>query len=106
MKTDNWKVPGNPKRERKLTKDWWDRAVLKSITQDDVAEELARVRKSDPKFWLRLILDSTPKEIRSDSNGLHVSFVLNGVELKPITGRVLESRSLPTNQCETDTLID
>lgn len=79
------------KRERKLTKDWWDKAVLKSITQDDVAEELERVRKNDPKFWLRLILDSVPKQILSESNGLQVILNLNGVDIRPLQGKVIQS---------------
>ena len=100
----NYKVQS--KRERKLTKDWWDKAVLKAITQDDVAIELERVRKSDNKFWLRLILDSIPKEIRSDSAGIGITFILNGVEIKPLQGKVLESRALPTKRGEIDTLND
>lgn len=95
-KTGSYYTPGHPKRERKLTKDWWDRAVLKATTQDDVIEELNKVKQSDPKFWLRLILDSVPKEIHSDSAGLQVILNLNGVEIKPIEGKLV--KSLPTNE--------
>ena len=86
-------TPGNPKRERKITKDWWDRAVLKATTQDDIIEELEKVKKDDPKFWLRLIYDSIPKHIVSENNGLQVNIILNGIEEKRvIQGRVIQDR--------------
>jgi len=85
-------TPGNPKRERKITKDWWDRAVLKATTQDDIADELKKLKESDPKFWLRLVLDSVPRHIVNENNGLVVRIVLDGIVGKsiPIPGQMVK----------------
>ena len=92
-KTNSYYTPGNPKRERRITKDWWDRAVLKMTTQEDVGRELEKVRKEDPKFWLRLILDSVPKQTINDNNGLQINLILSGIEGK----RVIQVRPIERN---------
>ncbi len=91
--TNTWGyyTPGNPKRDRRITKQWWDRAVLKATTQDDIVAELNALRKNDPKAWLRLIMESVPKEslVKTDSS-ITISFNLEGVrpaalDITPVT---------------------
>jgi hypothetical protein len=76
---ENYRVQS--KRPRKITKEWWDRAVLAATTSDDVAKELNRLRKDDYKAWLELILKSVPKEaIVKQDKTVHVTLSIEGMQ--------------------------
>jgi hypothetical protein len=59
---------------------------------------LHALKKNDPKAWLRLILDSVPKEIQAHTSS-SFTLVINGLGAPAIQGEVIHA-ALPAHEDE------
>ena len=87
-------TPGNPKRKRKIDRQWFEKCIQKAFTQDDIIQKM---RSLPDKDALRLVLDYLPKEtsVKTDSS-ISVKLILTGLQnqVKEIEGEIVEPLSL------------
>lgn len=92
MKPQGYYTPGNPKKKRGITREWFERCLQKAFTQDDVIE---KIRNLPDKDVVQLYRDWIPRETRLES-GISVSLIVHGLEnkVKEIEGKVVELKAL------------
>ena len=94
-------TPGNPKRERKLTRDWILKAALKAVTQDDFIQAIHTLRRDDPKGFLQWYDSIAPKEnvLKTTGSGVNIIISIPGMDSsKPVEGKVIDHPALETHQ--------
>ena len=74
------------KRPRPVSVEWYKRAWLKAFTQDEVVEKIKNL--PDLEFIKEFNRIFIPKLNINESNGLQVTLILDGVDIKPIQGQV------------------
>jgi hypothetical protein len=82
MKTPNYYTPGQAKRKRKITREWFERIICKAFTDTEIIEKLRNVPDKD---FLQIVTTYLPKETRIDSN-TSVTLIVKGLEAKAVQG--------------------
>ena len=95
-------TPGNPKRDRKITRDWLLRVARKAVTNDDVISAIHELRRDDPKGFLQWYNSICPQEslVKTDSS-ITVRVISDGVRPKEIEGEIVQDiAELPSGNDE------
>lgn len=68
-------TPGNPKRQRRITREWFEKIVCKAFTDQDVIDKLKTL---EAKECLDIIVRYLPKEVKQENHSL-IRLVINGL---------------------------
>jgi hypothetical protein len=102
MKSNGYYTPGNPKRERKITREWYERCWRKAFTDTEI---IAIIKALPPDKIVEGIFKFLPKEIVGKlDNTVNVKLILSGMENRPIElkGETVEHLALPPGVIDSD----
>jgi len=93
-KSKGYYTPGNPKRNRQITRAWFEKILSKSFTDTDIIE---KIRSLPDKDVVRLYLDYLPKETK-ENREVRVTLSVEGLRReKAIMVEAEDIKSLPGN---------